>query len=335
MRAGYLIVFAGVSCCVTGLGFAEAAGVSAIISLQEAPFEVHYPQDGAALARYTLDLLREAREDLDGRLSVGSDPIVVILCDTLSGFRMHAGAYARPNVGGIAKPTEGIIVLKTPELLGSQAEFRFVLRHELVHVLLARNTDVARMPLWLNEGIAMTLSGERRWHSVVRVAHMYLQGRLISYRDLDWAFEQPGIETEFGDAYAQSLLMTRYLRDRLGDEGLWRLVAALNHQSFGDALRAHAGWSPLEFYDAWVASLWKVALISSLVSGFTLFQFMAVLALLAYVRKRRVGKRILEEWAADEAADSDSDAATLDSGHAEDGLTGDGEPFLEEDEEYP
>jgi hypothetical protein len=65
---------------------------------------------------------------------------------------------------------------------------------------------------------------------------------------------------------------------------------------FGDAMRKHAGFGPANFYDDWVGSLWAVALVFWLVSGFSVFQLMAFMTIAAWWRKRRQGRRILERW---------------------------------------
>ena len=49
------------------------------------------------------------------------------------------------------------------------------------------------------------------------VVHYSVLWGLVEYRHLDFAFLAPGDEMEFGDAYAQALSMTRYLRNRIGE----------------------------------------------------------------------------------------------------------------------
>jgi hypothetical protein len=67
--------------------------------------------------------------------------------------------------------------------------------------------------------------------------------------------------------------------------------------------------SPTDFYDDWVGSLWMVALVFSLVSGFTAFQLMAILTIVAYLRKRRKGQATLREWEDEEDGDTGWDDA--------------------------
>jgi hypothetical protein len=220
----------------------------------------------------------------------------VTICRSQDAFRQVAGQYGKARVGGIAKSQAGVIVVKAPYLLPEGQDYRGMLRHELIHVLLARNTDPANVPRWFDEGVAMLVSKELRWESGLRIARMYVTRRLIPYPDLDFAFAPLGDEGLFDDAYAQALSLTQYLRARLGEDRFWGLVRALRTEDFADALRARAGLTPGALYDIWRRSLWKVALITWLVSGFSAFDLMAILVLVAYLRKRRRGRAILRQW---------------------------------------
>lgn len=270
-------------------------------ALQQGLFELRFEPADEALARDALVTLTEALDDLCPPLSRGDEPIRVALCGSPRAFRRFAGAYATPAVVGIARAEEGLIAVKTPRIAPPGTDFHGVLRHELIHVLLARTTDTANLPTWLNEGLAMHLSGEHRWNSTWRVAQMYLTGSIIPYRELPLSLREPGVESEFGDAYAQSLSLTRRLFAEIGDEGVWELLEAMREQSYGDALRAVAGMDPMDLFDNWRGSLWRVAAVSSIVSGFSVFQLMAVLTLVAWWRKRRRGRAIVQRWDEEDA----------------------------------
>jgi hypothetical protein len=264
--------------------------------LRDGPVLVEFESNDQALAEETLTVLTKALREFERPLPAGAAPIHVFVCGTRGAFAQFAGTYAQPDVMGVALPEKGIIALKDPKLGREPTDYRGTLRHELVHVLLARNTNPDNVPQWLNEGVAMVLSGEHRWDSVAHVAYMVMEGRIIEYRDLSLAFLEPGKELQFGDAYAQAYSMTQYLIGQLGEGEFWRLVRSLDTRTFGDALRAHLGRSPLEFWQDWVHSLWWFVLVFSIVSGLSLFQVMAILTVLAYLRKRRRGRRIVETW---------------------------------------
>jgi hypothetical protein len=54
------------------------------------------------------------------------------------------------------------------------------------------------------------------------------------------------------------------------------LVRALKTTDFDEALPALTGLTPGVLYKSWRDSLWKVAVITSIVSGFSAFQLMAI-----------------------------------------------------------
>jgi hypothetical protein len=270
------------------------------LQISEGIFQVEYLPPDEAVARQTLEILQEGLAEFSHNLPAGDTPIHVKICRTLQEFRGAAGAYGTAQVGGIARSSEGVIIVKGPNLLSPEQNYRGTVRHELIHVLLDRNTNPAYVPRWFNEGVAMVVSRELRWESPMRIARMYAQRRLIPYIGLDFAFAPLGDEATFGDAYAQALSMTRYLWDRLGEDRFWELVHALRTADFDEALRTYTGLAPDGFYTAWRRSLWKVALVTSLVSGFSAFQLMVVLAVFVYLRKRRRGRRILRQWEKEE-----------------------------------
>ncbi|MCX5757235.1 MAG: hypothetical protein NTU83_01755, partial [Candidatus Hydrogenedentes bacterium] len=256
---------------------------------------VHDPAD-APVARETLDTLKEELAECAPHLPVGGAPITVYLCHSMQEFKTRAGAYGQARIGGVAKAEKGVIIVRAPAILSSPADFRGTVRHELIHVLLARNTEPAYVPRWFDEGVAMVLSKELRWESAIEVARMYVQRRLSPYRELDFAFAPIGDETTFSGAYAQALSMTQWLMHRMGADRFWQLVAGLRTMPFEDALRTYAKLTPAGLDDGWRTSLWKVALIASLVSGFSAFQLMAVLVVVAYLYKRRRGQRLMRQW---------------------------------------
>ncbi len=294
--------------------------------LAQGLFQIQYAPRDASTARDALAIVEQGTAEFASQLPAGDTPIRIIICTNTAEFERRAGAYGVPNVSGIARPDKGLIVVKAPRLIQSPGDFTGVLRHELAHVLLARNTNEDHLPRWLNEGIAMILSKENRWNSVLRVAQMQLQGRIIPYRDMVYFMREPGEAEEFGDAYAQSLLMTIYLRDALGDDTFWTVVRAQREMSFGDAMRLHAHLNPPDFFEAWRGSLWKYSVVFWIISGFGLFQIMAVLAILAYMRKQRLESVIFARWDEEDGAEEDVESGAFDSA--------DNESFTEEDEEY-
>ncbi len=265
--------------------------------------EVIFENSDRAAAERSLEVIQEALKQYEEHLPAGNEPIRIVVCHTHPQFYKYSGTYAQGSIIGLAKPFEGLIAVKAPRILLPDTDYSGTLRHELVHVLLARNTNYGYLPKWLNEGIAMTVSEERRWSSVVQMARMFTRGRIIKYPELDFAFRAPNSESELGEAYAQAYSMTGYLIDRIGEDEFWDLVNSLNSMNFADALRKKTDLKPREFWEEWQKSLWKVAVFTSIVSGFSIFQVMALLTIWAYIRHRRRSRLVLDRWEEEEAED--------------------------------
>lgn len=288
----------------------NAAGQMPMNRLRSGLFEIAYSKPDEAIAQETLRILEKAAAQYEVHLPLGNNPVQVLLCHSATQFNTLAGTYGFSRVGALAKPRESLILLKSPAILPPDNDYGGIVRHELIHVALARNVNEANTPRWFEEGIAMVVSEELRLESILHLGRMYVQRRIIPYNELDFAFASAGNEERFGDAYAEALSLTQYVQRQTGKASFWALVKALKTESFDAALLRYTKLTPGALFTGWNHSLWKVAVITSLVSGFSLFQFMAILVLIAYWRKHRRGKQILQEWADEEEQETEEEGET-------------------------
>lgn len=293
-----VLTFVAICACFDGNAGFAATLTRGLITLE-------YTEGREGLALETMSELESGIAVYGRQLPPGEDPIRVRICETLDEFRDLSGGLPARGVVGFARSQEGVIVLKSPRLLGPKTNYASIVRHELLHVLLARNTNPENLPRWLNEGIAMTLSRENRWGSMFAMARMYTGGRIIEFDDLELVFSTPGNETVFGEAYTQSLSMTQFLQKRLDGDRFWPMVRDLQTDEFEQALLARTGFTPRGLYEAWRASLWRTALIASLLTGFSIFQVAAVLLVLAYVRRSLRNRKIVRNWTDEEQEEND------------------------------
>ncbi|MBP8132462.1 MAG: hypothetical protein KA184_23020 [Candidatus Hydrogenedentes bacterium] len=279
--------------------FVWAAATARCDELERGIFRIQFHPSDRATAEHALHVFDEAIAEFGHELPPGGEPVRVIIAHDIQTFSAYAQSFGGVEVSGLARSEEGLIVVKAPHLRYAHSDFRGTLRHELVHVLLARNTNPDYLPRWLNEGICMSLANEYYWNSLFHIARMYVHNRIIDYEDLDMRFRAPGDEIAFGDAYAQALSMTRFLRDRFGDDVFWKIVRGTRTDVLGSALREHTGMTVRDFWMAYRASLWKIALIGMIGSG-SVFGFPAILLVIAYFRKRHTNRRLIAQWAREE-----------------------------------
>jgi hypothetical protein len=282
------------------LGILAVLAVTADLSagaatLTEGLFTLEYEPEQQQVAERTLRILQDAITEYAPVLPVGDLPIRVKIVSVADEFDQYAVNFTGLTVAGLARPGESLIVVKAPRLQMPGSDYPGTLRHELVHLLVYRNVNPAFLPIWLNEGIAMSLANEFRWQATFQVARMFVQGRIIPYHKLDNAFLAPSGQEQFGDAYGQALSMTRHLRNRLGDEKFWAVVLTMKTRPFSKALHETADITIQQFWAEYERSLWKYAAIAAMASGF-FFQPAAILLILGYLRRQRIARKLYRRW---------------------------------------
>ena len=124
------------------------------------------------------------------------------------------------------------------------------LTHELTHLMLDRavNSPRARIPAWLNEGLAMYFerNGQPREREV---RHGLSRGGLLRLRHMGAV---PGRPEDVHMFYAQSASVVRFLLDRFGEAGMQRLLSEINQgRGIDDALRQSYGARVDDIDAAW------------------------------------------------------------------------------------
>lgn len=265
--------------------------------LASPPFVIEYTPADAAVARDSADLLQAALREFAPRLRAGDTPIRVIIAGTRADFVRQVGMFSQFRVAGVARPDQGRIILQSPRIRMEGEDYNGTLRHELLHVLLYRNTNTEALPRWLNEGLCMSFANEYYWESTTTVARMFFMGRVIPLHKLDQAFTTPGDDQAFSDAYAQALSLVHFMREHLGDDTFWHVVLSTRDKDFEVALKTTSGWDMQDLWSKYHASLWSVALLGALASG-SLFGPAAVLVVIAWWRIRSKNRRrmaVMEE----------------------------------------
>ncbi len=148
--------------------------------------------------------------------------------------------------GGFAFPKYGAIVLS--------GLHRDSLIHELAHLMLNEAVDSprARVPAWLNEGLAMYFeSGGAHRESQVRDAQRH--GWLIPLRHMETV---PGRPSDVRLFYSQSASVVKYLMDEHGSTRMSRLLELIDSgHDIDDALKQVYGFDVNGLDSAWQAQI--------------------------------------------------------------------------------
>ena len=93
--------------------------------------------------------------------------------------------------------------------------------------------------------------------------------------------------------------MTRHLRDELGEDEFWAMIAAFKDADFGEAILAHGGMSPQEFWESYRGSLWGLTILSIARTG-SFWGGVSMLCVMAFLARRWRNRAIVQRWAAEE-----------------------------------
>jgi hypothetical protein len=210
---------------------------------------------------------------------------------------------------GVAYPSLALVLLTIEPLHpNSVQDLTEVFHHELTHVALYEALDGQHVPLWLNEGFAIHLSGESSLTRLQTLWTATISETLLPLTQLDYRFPDDIVQTPV--AYAQSADVVRHLlRTRYNQ----RFVAMLNRvrsgQPFEKAMQDAYGFQVYgvgsnSLEDEWrreVAkrySFWPV-----LFSGSMLWIGVLGLFGVGYFKNRNKQRLTLERWAIEEAAE--------------------------------
>jgi hypothetical protein len=159
-----------------------------------------------------LDILEEAYRDIGQKFNhFPAKPIIVTLL-TKDGFQTETGSPTWAD--GLFDPVLGRIQVPTQGALTDRDRLRRVLRHEFVHALLhdQLGANSGSIPTWLNEGLAMQLSGDS-WQKLDRRVRDDVQMMPLAALEGNWERLSPEAAAV---AYLEASSATHYLLDRFG-----------------------------------------------------------------------------------------------------------------------
>ena len=231
---------------------------------------LYWYQGGDAFGSRLMQAAQSGLEKLrqDQGIDLKSDIVIYVYADqrALRGAMLGSPTW----IGGRAYPEFGTILLIIGQ--GGLAEGERALVHELTHQLVYQQTFDpllgSHVPLWLNEGLAVTSEGPTAPQLKSALSAAVRESRVPSFRNLDGAF--PSDEKASTLAYAQSESFVRYLLAQYGAGGMRSLLSALQRGNRIDASLSQSYGADLDrLQDSWRLSVGATPLSSSAPAGAT------------------------------------------------------------------
>jgi hypothetical protein len=282
--------------CLPGHSLTQAAVHSGErVVTREGSFTVIHSKKSTKTARFVLEEADKALRSLEEALGeVPSEPVTIILVETPTGREGGVPETLPEWFAGAAIPARRVIYLKTsPAIRRGPADIPKTLTHELIHIYLKDRVGGQWLPRWLEEGLAMKLSGEYIFSHRISLTAAAVRGYLIPFSQLEYSF--PADEGEARLAYAASYHFVNRLIYLQGKVFLTDLLDFVGEgREFPQAFREAFGASQARAEREWRSWLIKrYRLITFVSAGSTLWLIMSALFLGVYLRKRQLGQRKL------------------------------------------
>lgn len=213
-----------------------------------------------------------------------------------------AGSPPPSYAVGVAYPALGLIILSVvapdswlPPDLGA------VLTHELSHIALHRAVDGKRVPLWFVEGLATEQANEHRLARVRTLWEAAVSDDVLPLELVSRRF--PTRPQQVNLAYAQSADFVRHLLESAEQSRLPRLLEGVANGLAFDVAVLTAYRIDLDYLEReWRKGLGERFRVLPLVlTGTALWGGIAVLAIVAFARRRRHHRQKLARWELEEA----------------------------------
>jgi tetratricopeptide (TPR) repeat protein len=199
-----------------------------------------------------LEILEEAYREIGQKFGYFPSKTIVVVLHAKSAFQSATGSPVWAD--GLFDPVLGRIQVPTQDALADRAWLTRVLRHEFVHALLHHQLGPAgsAVPTWLNEGLAMELSGDR-WSDLDQIMRQEFTLIPLSALEGGWG----GLSSDAATvAYLEANSAVHYLIDRFGMPRVRELLGHLKaRQSLSAAMQSQLSLSYEQFQSRWVAQL--------------------------------------------------------------------------------
>ena len=199
-----------------------------------------------------LEILEEAYREIGQKFGHFPSKTIVVVLHATSTFQSATGSPVWAD--GLFDPVLGRIQVPAQDALADRIWLTRVLRHEFVHALLHDQLGPAgsAVPTWLNEGLAMELSGDR-WSDLDQM--MQQEFTLIPLPALEGPWG--GLSSDAATvAYLEANSAVHYLIDRFGMARVQELLAHLKaRQALSTAMQSQLSLSYEQFQSRWVDQL--------------------------------------------------------------------------------
>ena len=224
--------------------------------LTEQSISLYWFEGNSAFGQKLMDIAVKSLDRLANEAGVESTGEISIVIFPSAEEMREQLVYTQEWAGGVAFGEYDLIMIGISPA-DSRRWAEEVIPHEIAHLITENsfiNCQAVRIPLWLNEGIAVYAEGPLSWKRRDQVDAALIDETLPALKTLRYTFPIDGDEADL--AYSQSASVVTYLIDTYGVEKMHALVENIRSgKTIDQALRVIYGLNTDELDQIWRASL--------------------------------------------------------------------------------
>ena len=224
------------------------------------------------------------------------DTIDIYLASSDEEYRKYNPPEIPEWSGGVAFMRRRAIILK-PGGYYDPLKYRETLSHEIVHFYIGEIVKNNALPLWLNEGTAMYLSGKTiSWQESINIGNALSVGNLTDLTAIDTVLKFANAQAEL--AYIESFLAVQFIIGRHGEKTIADMIRDFSYDNNIDqVMQKHLGYDFIEFEIDWYDYLKRHYRWMAFLQFENLFWILLVVIIMfAFIIKKVQNRRIYREW---------------------------------------
>lgn len=228
-----------------------------------------------------------------------SRKIDIWFCESKSEFLLANNAPIQDWASGAAYPLQARIVILDPSFSENRRiDLNRLVKHEITHVVfgLYLGDNIANVPRWFNEGIAMYMSDDWGYGNYWTILTAVVGNSLLPLYSISEEFPIRAYHARI--AYSQSYSIIDFIVKRYGEQALGECVKELANGRLFDEALANATGANIDWIESiWLRQLKKRYRWYSVISSFSVLWVGAVLILsIAYIKRKIKNHKIIKEW---------------------------------------
>ncbi len=224
------------------------------------------------------------------------DNIDIYLASSNKEYRKYNPPEIPEWSSGVAFIRRRAIILK-PGAYYDPLKYRETLSHEIAHFYIGEIVKDNALPVWLNEGTAMYLSGKTiSWQESINIGNAFSVGNLTDLTAIDTVLTFANSQAEL--AYIESFLAVQFIVGKHGEKTIADIIRDFSYSNNIDrVMQKHLGYDFIEFEIDWYDYLKRHYRWMAFLQFENLFWILLVVIIIfVFIMKKIRNRRIYREW---------------------------------------